>query len=85
MRKKKIISKVNLGNGNAVCTLGSTLNRFLEIRFRNGSEIHFPDSFDPPMGRPTSKCHVKSTKQSKAQQETKTEGKTLHKWPCSGP
>ena len=80
-----MISKVNLGNGNAVCTLGSTLNSFLEIQFRNGSEIHFPDSFDPPMGRPTSKCHVKSTKQSKAQQETKTEGKTLHKWPCSGP
>ena len=44
-------------------------------RIWKGSEIHFPDSFDRPLGWPKSKCHVKSTKQSKAQQETKTEGK----------
>ena len=71
MRKKKLISTDRVGNA----TLGLLLNSFLVIQFRNASEIHFPNSFDPPMGRPTSKCHVKSTKQSKAQQETKTEGK----------
>ena len=73
--------ETNLDRLHGQCDPGSASHSIVSCVFvvqflRKGksSEIHLPH-FDRPMGWPTSKCHVKSTKQSKAQQETKTEGK----------